>query len=213
MASYRGHLALSSLLGAGFGCAIGWQLHPGWGSMFLAAGLTTLAGMLPDLDSDTSVPVRELFGLAAAAVALLVMRPLEAWGYSFEERLVLVGALYLFVRYGVRALFARFTIHRGMFHSIPAMFIASLAVFLLDRGPDLTARLCLAIGTALGFLSHLILDEIYGINLLGSKGRMSRYAGSPLKLYSGSWTATLTTYVLLAGLTLLAWQEIVALRA
>jgi hypothetical protein len=212
MASYRGHLTVSALLGAGVAAAVAWRLDLGWGPAVLAGGLTTLGGLLPDLDSDSSVPQRELFGLSAAAAAFLVLRPLEEHGFTLEQRAVLAGGLYLLVRYGVRAVFDRFTVHRGMFHSIPAMLIAGLAVFLLDHGPHLLTRLVLAGGTMLGFLSHLVLDELYAIDLMGAKLRPNRFAGSALKFFSPSVPAVIVTYGILAVLALAAWQEVAALR-
>ena len=212
MASYRVHLTTSALLGVGVAAVAGWQLGLGWGPACLAGGLTALGGMLPDLDSDSGVPQRELFGLSAAAAAFLVLRPLEEHGYALEQRAVFAGGVYLLVRYGVRALFERLTVHRGMFHSIPALLIAGLAVFLLDHGPNLLARLVLAGGVMLGFLSHLLLDELWAIDLMGFRVRLNRYAGSALKFFSPSWSATLMAYLVLAALGLLAWQEITALR-
>jgi membrane-bound metal-dependent hydrolase YbcI (DUF457 family) len=211
MASYRVHLTVSALLGAGVS-VVAARLDLGWGPAILAGGLTALGGLLPDLDSDSSVPQRELFGLSAAAAAFLVLRPLEERGYTLEQRAVLAGGLYLLVRYGVRAVFDRFTVHRGMFHSLPAMLIAGLVVFLLDHGPNLTTRIVLASGTMLGFLSHLVLDELYAIDLMGLKLRPNKYAGSALKFFSPSLTATVGTYLVLAGLAVLAWQEVLALR-
>jgi hypothetical protein len=212
MASYRGHLAFSSLLGAAVGGVGWWQLHLDWGAAVLAGGLTALGGLLPDLDSDSSVPVREVFGLAAAAVAFLAQRPLEHMGLTLEQRLVVAGGLYLFVRYGLRWLFGRLTVHRGMFHSIPALCIAGLTVFLLDHGSDLAVRAYLAAGTAVGFLSHLVLDALYGIDLMGHRLRTGKHAGGPLKLVSPSWTATGAAYMILAGLAYLTWQEVAALQ-
>src|SRR2546423_9040249 len=74
MASYRGHLSFAAVLGAGYGCWAAVQLDTGWGPPLLGAGLTTLGGMLPDLDSDSGVPVRMLFGVAAAAVPFLLFQ-------------------------------------------------------------------------------------------------------------------------------------------
>ena len=72
MASYREHLMFSSVLGASYGslALLRWDLD--WGPVFLAAGLTTLGGIMPDLDSDSGVPVRELFGVAAAVTPFLL---------------------------------------------------------------------------------------------------------------------------------------------
>jgi membrane-bound metal-dependent hydrolase YbcI (DUF457 family) len=212
MASYQGHLSVSGTLGVCYGALGIWGWGLDWGPACLGLGVTTLGGVLPDLDSDSGVPQRELFGLAAAAVAFLALRPLEEHGYALEERAVLAGAVYPFVRYGLREIFGRLTVHRGMFHSIPALFIAGLAVFLLDHGPSPLARLVLAGGTMLGFLSHLLLDELWAIDFMGFRLRLNRFAGSALKLFSPSWPATLIAYLVLAALGLLAWQEITALR-
>src|SRR5437016_127950 len=134
MASYRGHLLFASALGVGLGgvAVVSWGY--GWGRAFLGAGLTTLGGLLPDLDSDSGVPVRELFGAAATVVPLLLLQRLR--GYDGEQVLVILGAAYLGIRYGLSALFKRLTVHRGMFHSIPAMLIAGLTVFLLYHAPQ-----------------------------------------------------------------------------
>ncbi|HKI32884.1 MAG TPA: metal-dependent hydrolase [Gemmataceae bacterium] len=208
MASYRGHLMFSSLLGVAYGGFAAWQLHLGWGPVFLGAGLTTVGGLLPDLDSDSGVPVRETFGLLAVVLPLLLLRRLLRHEVPLDETLVLVAVAYVVIRYGLSHLFKRLTVHRGMFHSIPAMFIAGLVVFLLDKGAEMPVRLFLAGGIMLGFLSHLVLDEIYSVDFMGLKLHLKKSAGSALKLASKSWPATLTCYAILAGLALLAWRDL-----
>jgi hypothetical protein len=207
MASYRGHLAFAGALGAGYAGVAAWYLGLDWGPVLLGAGLTTLGGLLPDLDSDSGVPVRELFSLAAVAVPLLLFHRVQDLHFSPEQTMVILVGIYLFVRYGVSEVFRQATVHRGMFHSIPAMFIAGLAVYLLDHNPDLRIRFYLAGGVMIGFLSHLVLDELYSVDFSGSRLRLNKYAGSALKLASRSWTATVATYALLAALAALAWLE------
>jgi membrane-bound metal-dependent hydrolase YbcI (DUF457 family) len=204
MASYRGHLALSTPLGVAYGAVGVWRLDLDWGPACLAAGMTALGGLLPDLDSDSSVPVRELFGLAAAAAPFLLFDRVAGAGFSREQTFVLLAAVYLLIRYGASALFKRFTAHRGMFHSIPGMLITGLVVYLLYQGPQQGVRVYLAVGTALGFLSHLVLDELFDVDFLGRKPHVGRLAGSPLKLASRSWSATASTYLILAALAFLA---------
>jgi hypothetical protein len=212
MASYRGHLAFASALGAAY-AGVGiyrWDLD--WGPVVLGAGLTTLGGLLPDLDSDSGVPVRELFSAAAAVTPLVLYDRLRAARLSTEQTLALLGGVYLLIRYGLAALFKRWTVHRGMFHSLPALLISGLAAFLLYHpsppGPD-TARLRLFLAGAvmLGFLSHLVLDVLYSVDLMGAHVRLKKYAGSPLKLFSASWPATAAAYVVLGGLAYLAWLD------
>jgi hypothetical protein len=59
----------------------------------------------------------------------------------------------------------------------------------------------------LGFLSHLVLDEIYSVDFMGLRVRLNKYAGSALKFFSPSWTATLIAYAILAGLGVATWFD------
>jgi hypothetical protein len=179
-----------------------------WGPVLLGAGFTTLGGLLPDLDSDSSLPVRELFGLAAAATPILLVRRVLAQGFTTEQTLVILSGVYLLVRYGARALLGRLTVHRGMFHSIPAMLITGLLVLFVYHSPDTRVRLYLAGGVMLGFFSHLVLDEVCTVDLLGGRLHLKKHAGSPLKLVSSSWSATLTAYGLLVWLVYLVHVEV-----
>jgi membrane-bound metal-dependent hydrolase YbcI (DUF457 family) len=206
MASYRGHLTFAGLLGAGYGSLALLEWNWDWGPAVVAAGLTTLGGLLPDLDSDSGVPVRELFAtLAAVTPFLLFPSVFTHFRQSTEQTIVVLAAAYLFIRYLLSYLFNRFTVHRGMFHSLPAMLIAGLTTYLVYPSANSRLRTFLAVGVALGFLSHLILDEIYSVDFMGVRLRLNKYAGSAVKLYSKSWTATLTTYLLLAYLLSRVW--------
>jgi hypothetical protein len=207
MASYRGHLAFSAALGAAYGgLGVAWWDFD-WGAALLAAGLTTLGGLLPDLDSDSGVPVRELFGIAAAVTPFLLYQHLRDRGLSGEQVLVALAGVYLFIRYGLSQVFKRWTVHRGMFHSVPALLIAGLAFYLGYHSPSRTLRLFLAGGVMVGFLSHLVLDEIYSVDFMGLRLRLNKYAGSALKLASRSWPATAATYAILTLLAGLAWVD------
>jgi hypothetical protein len=208
MASYRGHLTFSTALGASYAGLAMWQFHMDWGVAGLAGGLTAVGGLVPDLDSDSGVPVRELFGLAAVVAPFLVLGRLEALGLAQEQVLLALTAVYLLVRYGVSALFKRVTVHRGMFHSVPAMLIAGLVVFMAYQHPRPAIRLFLASGMMLGFLSHLVLDELCSVDFSGVKPTLNKFAGSALKFFSASWPATLATYALLLGLAYVASLEL-----
>jgi membrane-bound metal-dependent hydrolase YbcI (DUF457 family) len=68
----------------------------------------------------------------------------------------------VFIRYFVANVFRRLSVHRGMYHSVPATLIAGLAVYL--GYPEPGVRIILAVGVMLGFLSHLVLDEVYSVD-------------------------------------------------
>jgi membrane-bound metal-dependent hydrolase YbcI (DUF457 family) len=210
MASYKGHLTFSTALGAAYGAAGLFGLGYDWGAAGLAGGLTAVGGLLPDLDSDSGVPVREMFGLAAAFAPFLLYNRLFAdprFDHNHEKVIVVLAVLYLFIRYGLSRVFKRITVHRGMYHSIPAMCIAGLIVYLLDANPARGLRVYLAGGVMLGFLSHLVLDELFSVDFMGLRIRLNKYAGSALKFFSPSWSATFMTYAVLVLLGYLAFLD------
>jgi membrane-bound metal-dependent hydrolase YbcI (DUF457 family) len=183
----------------------------GWeaGKTLLAGALCGLAGMLPDLDSDSGKPVKEVFGLLATLGSLFVFHRLRNTDLAAADRILIAGCVYLLVRFGVSWLFARLTVHRGMWHSIPAACFVSELTFL--AGADVLGdaeSLVLAGGVFLGFLSHLLLDEVYSVNLKGIVPRLKNSSGTALKLSSDSKLATLATWSLLA---LVSYQSAVKL--
>src|ERR1700745_3242851 len=105
MASYKGHLTFSTALGVAYGAAGMYGLGYDWGEACLAGGLTTIGGLLPDLDSDSGVPVRELFGLAAVVIPVLlfnrISQHLRINGelLTTEQVLAILGGVYLFIRF------------------------------------------------------------------------------------------------------------------
>lgn len=209
MAGFRTHITMSTACGIVYG---GFAVQPlGFSTEagFLAAGVTAVGGMLPDLDSDSGVPVREMFGLAAAVIPLMFARRLMHAGVSSEGVLAAMLFGYVFIRYFVANVFRQFTVHRGMYHSIPAMFIAGLCVYLAYHNPNRNVRTMLACGVMLGFLSHLILDEVYSVDWRGLKPKLKASAGSAFKFGSSSLPATASCYLMLGGLLYLAYVDYV----
>jgi len=208
MASFRGHITFSSALGTVYGGFLWWQLGYDWGTAALAGGLTAVGGMMPDLDSDSGIPVREMFGLAAVFVPLLFLRRLISFHLTEDQILVMLGTMFVLIRYGASRVFKQFTAHRGMFHSIPALLISGLATFLAYHHPNLQPRLMVSAGVMLGYFSHLLLDEIYAVDFRGLKPKLNQFAGSALKFGSKSHWATGLTYLLLAALGGLAFLDV-----
>src|SRR5262249_30468338 len=73
---------------------------------------------------------------------------------------------------------------------------------------NMMLRVYLAVGTMIGFLSHLVLDELCAVDFSGVTVKLNQFAGSALKLKSESWAVTLATYSLLGGLGWLAYQDV-----
>jgi hypothetical protein len=207
MAGFRMHITTSSVCGVVYGAAAVQPLGFETDAAILAAGITAVGGMLPDLDSDSGVPVREMFGLAAVLMPLVLLPRMVHSGMTREAILATMLFGYIFVRYVVSSLFKKLSVHRGMYHSIPAMLIAGLMVYLGYHSPDRNIRFLMAGGVMIGFASHLILDEIYSVDLRGMKIQLKSSAGSAVKLGSSSMWATATCYAMLGGLAYLAYLD------
>lgn len=187
MADYRTHVITSSALGAVYGLASTVMLGFTGIQGALAGVLTGVSGMLPDLDSDSGRPIREVFGLLAAVGPLVMMERLERWGGSREAALLLAVILYVAIRYVASGILQLTCVHRGMFHSLPALVIAAEIAFLAYLNDSPAVRSLMALGVALGFGSHLVLDEIYSVTWNGGRLQLKASAGSAVKLVGPSW--------------------------
>ena len=201
MAGYRQHISVSGLCGIGYGSAatLLFGFTPVQGA--LAGVLTWVAGMLPDLDSQSGKPVREIFSLLAAAAPLCMIGRLMQWGGNVEGATLLAVLVYVSIRYGGAILLGALSVHRGMFHSIPAMLIAAELTFLAFDSDRVIVKLLMAGGVAIGFVSHLILDEMYSVEWTGIRIKLNKYAGSAMKMIGPRVMPNLVTYSLLAVLT------------
>lgn len=206
MAAFHVHFSTAAILGAAYGAAGAWYGNYDWGVVFLAGGLTVMGGLTPDLDSDSGRPIRELFGVAGFIFPLFLIPRLRRFGLSLEESLSILVGSYLFIRYGLSEILKRISVHRGMFHSLPALLVSGLAVYNVYHNEHEILRYYMAGGMMLGFLLHLVLDEIYSVDLSGMP-RLKQSFGTALKLFSTSWRANLVCYALLAGTGYLAWRD------
>jgi hypothetical protein len=204
MAAFREHITFSMLLGVGYGVASSTVLGFTPIQGCLAAGLTGIAGMLPDLDLDTGRPGKEMFGVVAAIAPMFLVHHVLTWlrlPYDAETILLTMIVLYFGIRFGVQFIVNKLSIHRGMFHSIPAMLIAADIAYLGYPGRTMGVKLLMAGGVIVGFLSHLILDEIYSVEWNGVAVRMKKSAGSALKVAGPTFLPNVFTFALCGTLT------------
>lgn len=207
MAAFRTHISFGFILA--IAVAVGSLILSLVSNVFFAtimAVATLIGSALPDLDSDDGLPFRITFWSTAIVVAGIVFYYFFQNG--MKEPVLLIGApivSFFFVRYIVGGIFQKFSHHRGMFHSLPAATIFALLSYLLADLFSLgqTERQMLAYGVGIGYLGHLVLDEIYAmINFQGLKFKPKKSLGSALKFFSGSTTANVFTYSLLLILLL-----------
>jgi membrane-bound metal-dependent hydrolase YbcI (DUF457 family) len=208
MAGYREHITFSTLCGVGYGAAAGFLSGFTPIQAAIAGGLTGFAGMLPDLDSESGRPVRELSGLIAAIAPIVAVRHLVDLTGSVDGMILAAGVIYLAIRYGGAWLLGKLAVHRGMFHSIPALGIAALLAFLGYKSEDVRVRVLMAGGVGLGYLSHLVLDEIYAVQWNGMRVRLNKFSGSAVKWAGRSFPANAFSYGVLFFLTYAAMVKV-----
>ena len=71
MAGFQTHISVSTITGVGYG-VWGYNCGAPLETCILAGGLCSVAGMLPDLDSDSGRPVQEISAFAAVVPMLMV---------------------------------------------------------------------------------------------------------------------------------------------
>ena len=157
--------------------------------------------VLPDIDHDEAIPIREVFGILAALVPGMALPWLTRNYFDTETAICFFAAAYCGIRFVVAPIFKRFTVHRGIFHSIPFILLAGEAVALGLVGLGPRERVIIGASVVLGALTHLVLDEVFAVNFLGMK--MKKSFGTAIKLWAPSLPATLVCY---AALVVLSWQ-------
>ena len=209
MANFNTHMAVAATASL---AATGLCLQTGLATQaqaLLLLPLGVIGGLLPDVDSDQSLPARLIFGLLgfaiAAALVFALYRQME-----ISVLLALAVSAGLFMRYVVLNIFARITAHRGLFHSLPAVLLAALAMLLVSHHLlhwTLHLSWLAAAFVGGGYLLHLLLDEFCSVDLMG--GEFKQSFGSALTLFSlSAWPAYLLLYAVVGlGLAVLPLPE------
>ncbi len=207
MADFKTHITTSTVLGVAYGGAAYLLFGVPPSTCIVAGGLCSISGMLPDLDSDSGVPVRETISLFAAAIPMLMLNRFKHLGMNEEMMACVAIVIYCILRFGVAEIFKRYTVHRGMWHSIPACAIAGLLTFLIVSGENFDIRVFKTMAVVLGFLSHLVLDEIWSFKVGITGVSVKRSFGTALKFFSKSLWANVSTYGKLVVVALLAMSD------
>ncbi|MFY7876257.1 MAG: hypothetical protein ACOVQM_12480, partial [Pirellula sp.] len=104
-------------------------------------------------------------------------------------------------------LFRRYTVHSGMWHSLPAAFIAALFVFLVSASENIHPRLFKTVAVFVGFMSHIMLDELWSVEFRRGKYVFKHSFGTALKFLGESRLANIATYLLLIALSVVAYHD------
>ena len=159
---------------------------------------------MPDVDSDSSIPIREVMCFAAAVTPMLMLDRLQHMGLSHSAIVVASACIYIIVRFGVGDLLRAVTVHRGMFHSVPAAIIAGLVASIVCSCEDMTHRFFKVFAVALGYMTHLVLDELASISLKRGQIQFKKSFGTAVKFWGNRAGPNLLTYTLLVFMVVAA---------
>lgn len=215
MANFATHVGVAATIGSSLSSALfvtGQLDFPTSATLliFFIAGT-----LLPDIDVDKARPVRwlfNLFALMAALVAVILIQPAEqAHFWQAGERSlpgwqVATAALtaWLITRYPLAWLFQRYTRHRGLCHSLVIGAVWSLGWVYLGLTLLALSELFIwlqGVAIFLGFILHLLLDELYSVDFEGA--RLKRSFGSAMKIYQKDFISG--SILAFAALILLVW--------
>ncbi len=161
----------------------------------VAAVVTVVTGMLPEIDSDSPPPAREVGGFIAAVTPIMFMEIFPGIKAGGVIRITLtVIACYLITRVFIVRLLQKHTVQMGMIHSVPAAIITFEVVYLMFWDLTQIERLFVAGAAFTGYFSHLLLDASSNLDLFGSATGNAKKNRSPLKFISDSTGVNIFTY-------------------
>jgi membrane-bound metal-dependent hydrolase YbcI (DUF457 family) len=207
MAKFKTHVSWGVFIGVGLVVAgLIFSIFSGVESAIWIFFAVLLGSFLPDLDLDDGVPFQILFGLLGAGFAGLIFFNFYQEGERSLKILFFIPALsFILIRFVAGSIFKQFTHHRGMFHSIPAAILFGLLMIWFSHIFSIIIGKELLIGASvmIGYIGHLILDEIYSSTNLSAGSLFPKQSvGSALKFSSASRISTFIFYCALLALAL-----------
>jgi hypothetical protein len=182
MANFSTHITVAAA-GAGLLSVLCLQVGLATPGDALALALMgTIGGILPDIDLEHAYPSRIMFSLFGIIAAFLVvfsakndLSIVELWGIGLTT--------FALIRFPIWKIFYQYTRHRGSIHTLVAallfMFLASAFSYRI-LGKDPFMAWLMGLFVLLGFILHLLLDELYSVNFMNSKIKKS--FGTALKI-------------------------------
>ena len=190
MANFNTHLNVAALLTGLSSASLVAAGHVELNTAIWLWFLGTMGGLLPDIDSDNSTSLDTIFNLFAFAIILIVMRYIideDMGDLSFLKVIAIPVVTYGVMKFGLRTIFERLTVHRGSCHSLLFLALCGLLTTQIIANVDginsnkADSLAWLSGGFVfLGGLIHLLLDEIYSVDLRNIK--IKRSFGTALKL-------------------------------
>lgn len=163
-------LSTFTIIGIIYAILGGYALNVPLEYVVLASVIVLVAGMLPDIDGSDEVAVREMGGILAAIVPLVIMEvyPGILAAGNISRIVLIVLCSYILARVLVSRLLKAWTKPKGMIHSVPAAIITFQLVFLLLWDLHIIDRVYVSAGAFIGFFSHLFFEAYGNLDIAGT---------------------------------------------
>jgi LexA-binding, inner membrane-associated putative hydrolase len=217
MANFATHITVGMLVSAA-GATLTMAANVVTPTELVTLALTGAFGsVLPDVDLEKSRPSEAIFLGLALFLAFAVLFKI-GFAYSIVEMWMIWLGTFFGVRYLAHAVFHRITHHRGIFHSLLASVffgvVTAVLFFHLFNAPAALSWLA-GLFMMLGYLTHLVLDEIYSVDVYNERIKAS--FGTALKPidfdHLGASASMVAALALACWLAPAPWTFIDAFRA
>ena len=156
--------------------------------MGFAIFLLVVGAILPDIDARNSIPTKILKRILPFFVVgmLIAKTSILIGSNAIEAQIFLCFLVFLGSRYLLPRILLMLTYHRGIVHSVPMgiLIFLLMAYWLLSINVNLFLSFVFAGFLAIGFFLHLILDEIYSVDIYNARIKTS--FGTALQVFSFS---------------------------
>ena len=187
MASYKSHMAFGILTSFFWSLLVATLSIISFWFIPIIFFLTVIGAFLPDLDSDSGIPIKILLQCLSVISVIIFLSYIKS--INVDNLPIVAGwSLFIifFIYYVFGGLIKKMTKHRGIFHSVPATIFSVLISLSFADFFDISssAKVLISMSVGLGYLSHLILDELNSfVNLEGVPFVPKKSLGSALKLF------------------------------
>lgn len=169
MADFKTHVSVGAA--TGFTVAIisyNWNLIPNAYMAIIVFFATVIGSFLPDMDSDSGLPLKIIFSVYAYFMAAITLYWMHVAGANLPLKIFVPAASWYFVLKYLKDIFMKNTSHRGIFHSVPAWIATFLICLFIASTTRLSLReqFVIAFAVSCGYLCHLILDELWSMNVV-----------------------------------------------
>lgn len=195
MGSIPHYITFSTILGICY-CLTGILVFNVFPDIALLAGvIIVLTGLLPEIDSNSPPPAREVGSFLAAVTPIMILEffPGIRNGGVAQLALIII-ACYFITRVVIVRFLQKSTTQMGMMHSIPAAIITFEVCYLLFYDLYLNEKLFVAFAAFCGYFGHLLFDASSAFDLMGKVTGNAKKTPSTMKFFSPSSFTNFATY-------------------